>query len=75
VFGSLCSDQIFCRFVGNVGCQRKEAGAHDLERDAFDALPAVVLGVQGQSPEQRGAGGDFDEAVHAKADERNAAGE
>jgi len=38
----------------------------------IDALSAFFLGIDGHPPEQRSPGYDFDEAIHAKPDKRDA---
>ena len=75
MFGRLSPEQIDGRFVADIKSQGKEADGHNPERDPFDFLAVTFVGVGIDPPEQRGAGGDFDEAIHTKCDQRNAAGE
>lgn len=75
VLGRLSPEQIDGRFVADIQSQGKEADGHNPERNPFDLLAVSFVGVGIDAPEQRGAGGDFDEAIHTKCDQRNAAGE
>ena len=72
VFGSLPLNQVARGLVAHVGGERKETYTHDSERHPLELFTAGFFGISVNSPEQRGSGRDFDEAVYTKTDERDA---
>lgn len=64
--------EIANRFVGDVGGERQEANANDSQRKPFVAFAAMDVFVDTHAPQQCRTRGDFDQAVDAETDERDA---
>jgi len=64
-----------CGFVPDVGGQRQKTTTDDFESVPLILLPALHVGIDCHTPQDGATGSNFDKAVDAKADERNAAGD
>lgn len=67
--GAFAAQQAFGGFIEDVGGEGVEAGSDEFLRAAFGFRVGGA-----EAPEHHGGGGGFDDAVHAEADEGDAAG-